>query len=424
MSFSDLSYDIILQVLNYCDDYDLQALCQTCKGLMDLLQDRVYREIVLREDPISGHRVQAIASGPRGKLVRSVRYSPSRPEFFNDDDYDGYDDFDDFAEPTVKLSPETQQILKTLHIFPNLNTFRFRLEDWVFQDWPNGSAHFWVDHLFPENEYKEPYRRLLNSSLLALRDSVGAFSKLEIYHLPPLSSRVASYSTFLTGTWRALLRSLKAVDMQLAEIQHVGTDGNMTRGQQGFLHDLDRIMLEHLPNVEHFRLAGRLDACIGGFNEEQTIPWSYIRMPRLKRFELEYAQVDCGVADFIKAHSASLEGLFLRNCYVPAQKDWRDLCQCIQTMDSPNLVEIGISPAVPVTFVSRDGGCLLWDELPENLRHPRFLAVDLHSLNGTLQETSGDGENGVSHSDIVSELEKIKVLVERNKTRKKSDAAR
>ena len=392
---------------------------------MDLLQSKVYSEILLREDSASGRMVQALVSGPRAKLVHCIRYSPRDPQPIYETRKISPDD-DDSEEngghdPSIKLSPETQNVLQSLHLFSNLDTFRFRLEgneeEWNLEEWPQQHDHFagYADEYNPMDEEDEPWRKLLNDSLAALSASAGAFDKLEIYHLPPIPPEMGSYSTFRTPAWSALLGNLTSLDIQLVETAENYATGNMTRVHGEFLSGLGETILGHLSAVEHLRVAGRRDACIAGCYYDDPLLWSSLRMPRLKVWEVEWARAEDEVAGFIRNHSSSLERVSLKHCFANSRYAWWSLFNTIHESNPTELIEFEVIPVGPEYFRDED-----------NSDSRRFPGVFVNESYGDLQlqsqsdeedeQDDEDEENKVDKSSVLAKLANVHDMANRNRS--------
>ncbi|MBE3049860.1 hypothetical protein IMZ48_46660 [Candidatus Bathyarchaeota archaeon] len=225
MAFTDLPNELLSEIGHYIEGEDLHSLCLSSRGLMELLQHKVYRNLYLSEDRKSGSEALAISSGPRKQFIRHICYAPSDPRPIEDEEHDD----------SIKLSDETSTMLKTLSSFPNLESFRMDLQEWDLGSYPQGALYYSIEG--PNTETREPWRTLLNDSFSALWSSSGAFSTLEIYHLPPIWDEYGqepAYSAFKTNEWTDLLGNIKTFDMQLAEIPGDG-GSNMTCAHQGFL---------------------------------------------------------------------------------------------------------------------------------------------------------------------------------------------
>lgn len=235
--------------------------------------------------------------------------------------------------------------MQTLYLFPTLELFRLDLQGWDLESYPYGAVYFSYES--PSADDDEPWRTLLNDSLLALCSSSGAFSTLEIYDLPPISGYPA-YSALLTDEWKALLGCIGTLIIQLAEIPGNGAS-NITCDHQAFLTRLEEYFLDHLPNVKHLRLAGRADACIGGSHEAEREPitWKSIRISKIRIFELEWSRIDEEAALFVEEHLESLEKVHLRDCFASSKLHWRQLFENIVTLGAPKLVRFKMLPARP-----------------------------------------------------------------------------
>lgn len=347
----DLPPEIIELIGGYCDRETLRLLCWASQYLMAAVRVKAYHEILLREDAASGRSAQAVSSGPRASLVRSICYSPRDPRNSRTFNNDGEICPNPEHDPSFVLSAETRHVLQSLHIFPRLEAFRFRLEpvhpgkhDWDLATWPGGAEFFGVVYdTLPLSESEEPWRRLLNESFHALTASKGAFTSLQICNPPPLEvpHNKGPFSSLRTEPWRALLRTLTTLDIQLAEAPNTGA-GSMTYLAQHFPRDLNEIFLLHLDVVEHLRVAGRADAMLGSHEERQVIQWDRISMPQLRVLELEWAAVDVWLGRFLREHWAGLERVYMRWCYAHALQRWHMVTQGLLEARPDNLVEFDV----------------------------------------------------------------------------------
>lgn len=185
MSLIDLPHDLWVEIDSYIDAADLPALCQTCRHLLDLLEPRAYSgTLTIKEDATSCRRVLALSRGPRARTLRRLNYVPTDPKPIRDTEHDGYKG-GATHDPSVKLSDETAEVLRSLAKFPNLETVNVILSDWV-NDWAGMSGCFSFDfNEYHRSEDEEPWRALLAGSFRALAQSRGAVPKLRIVGLPP-----------------------------------------------------------------------------------------------------------------------------------------------------------------------------------------------------------------------------------------------
>lgn len=405
---------------------------------MELLQEKAYRVLHLGENEKSGSAAQALTSGPRRQLVRHVHYAPGEPRPVEDEAHDD----------SIKLSGETRTVLQSLHLFPNLESFRLDLQGWELGDYPQGPLYYSFEGPNPEDE--EPWRALLNDSFLALCSSAGAFAALGVYHLPPISDFPA-YSALRTDGWRTLLGNIKELDIQLAEIPGGGAS-NMTCNHQLFVSLLEDNFLGDLLNVEHLRVAGREDACIGSYKHKyrEPIAWQSIQLPKIRVFELEWSRIDDEASLVVETSLETLERVYLRDCFATSKALWWRFFRNMANSDPFKLVEFEVLPARPYGENDSGDGSHPGDkdgdhsddidmrgpnndddrtgrecDARKSIRHRRFLSLDVNESYGDLHlidhgwdEEDGEGgsdDEHVSESRVLEQLSRVHALVDRNR---------
>ncbi|KAH7255365.1 uncharacterized protein BKA55DRAFT_563908 [Fusarium redolens] len=336
MALNRVAPEILLEISNYVDHEDLRKLCAVSHRLMSTFQRQIYSTIELNETSRSGSALLALASGPRRDIVREIRYKPHHPWPARDRRH----------KPEIKLSDETRAALQSLTSFPSLDKFQFDLSHWELSQWALSPQclNRWEFHRWHGKHDTEPWRVLIEGSLLALSKSAGSFSRLEIDSLPPTGRE--TYRACESETWKGLLKHLTSFEMTLAGVGYMGDGGSykygkMTTAHQGFITLFPEMFLENLHNVLVLRLTGKMNAVIGNEQLVEPIDWASlsINLPYLTTFELDYSQISHQLVGFLSNHTGTLEKISLRNCIAPAKQVWINIINLFLDRQPKQLVE-------------------------------------------------------------------------------------
>jgi hypothetical protein len=329
--------EIWLQISRLIDDQDAAALCQTSRELFSLFENRVYNgQVTLKEDAVSARRVLALANGPRAHTVKTLRYTPTDPKPVRETEHDGRHS-GITHDPSVKLSAEAAEVLRSLAKLPNLESVDVALDDWI-RDWPGAPLTLQYD--FDEYhgaEDVEPWRVLLAESFRAISVNPGAFHRLCITYLPP----VPGYSVFESEAWRDLVGSLKSFELVLIGTPFDGA-GCLTVYQEDFVKRIPDFFLNHATGLESLSLRGHEDGFIGHFDDWDPFSWDGVNMPHLKRLELWCAYVDEGIADFLERHLDTLQTVHLERCMAAWFPGWEYFLGRMMARDARKLTDFSI----------------------------------------------------------------------------------
>ncbi|KAF4332101.1 hypothetical protein FBEOM_14104 [Fusarium beomiforme] len=352
MALDQLAPEILLEISNYVDHEDLRSLCAVSHRLMSTFQHKIYSIVQLDETSRSGNALLSLASGPRQQVVSEIRYKPQHP----------WPAHDRRHRPEVKLSHEAQTALQFLALFTSLEKVQFDLSHWNLSAWNESPACFnrWQFHVRHGKADVEPWRILIESSLLALSESAGSFSRLEIDSLPPTAREV--YRACESETWKRLLQHLTSFEITLAGVGHMGNGGSwafgkMTAAHQAFITLFPDMFLDKLWNVRDLRLTGKVNAVIGNDKIMEPIDWASpsLHMPHLATFELEYSQISYQLIGFLSSHVDKLEKIALRNCIAPAKQVWASLINLYLSRQPKQLFEFTTTaPPVPLRSANTD----------------------------------------------------------------------
>lgn len=327
--------EVWLQVSQYVDDENAAPLCLSCRHLFTLLLSKLYNgTVTLTEDATSGSRVLALAQGPRAYTVRTLRYTPTDPKPLRETEYDGSKGKAEH-DPSVKLSDEAAEVMRSLGKFPNLELVDMALDDWV-ADWPGLSICFRFDfEEYHSAEGVEPWRVLLAESFRALAQSRGAFPKLRIQGLPP----APQYAVFKSELWHHFLSGLQSFEIVLLAMEDQG-NGSMTVDHEEFVKRIPEMFLNHATGLEHLRLLGDDDGYIGHYYGEDPMSWADVNMPRLKSFELKCSYANEQLGEFLARHLGTLENVKFQFCMAAVFSDWEYILN--KMVASEKLVEFTV----------------------------------------------------------------------------------
>ncbi|KAF4444397.1 hypothetical protein F53441_11145 [Fusarium austroafricanum] len=400
MSLNALAPEIILDISNYVEHSDLRRLCMVSRRLMSTLQEILYKVIELDETSLSADAFFAVVSGPRGRIVRHIRYKPRDP----------WPRQDIRHRPKVRLSNETCRALESLDLFPSLERFQFDLRDWNLSDWKDAPFSFsrWGFHKHHGPWHFEPWRVLIEGSLEALTKSAGSFSQLELNDLPPTRREMYHTCEYLSDAWGSLLRGLESFEISLAGVEDRG-NGTITTAHQAFISLFPDMFLKYLNSVKFLRLTGTRDAIIGSEGFVEPIDWASLSLP-LTSFELEYSHTSDDLIKFLFNHADKLEKICLRNCIAPKKQTWSNLIQVFLDKQPTQLVEFTIV-SYPVRL--RHGNPDYWqravmgsyDMLGEATtdKMRRFVvgvASDRHRCIKPVEDSVEDGDPELDESDV------------------------
>lgn len=337
MSLPSFPAEIWLQISQLIDDQDAAVLCQTSRAFLSLVEHRVYNgRVTLKEDAVSARRVLALANGPRAHTVKTLRYAPTDPKPVREIELDGRHS-GVTHDPSVRLSAEAAEALRSLAKFPGLESVDVALDDWI-RDWPGAPLTLECD--FDEYhgaEDVEPWRVLLAESFRAISTSPGAFHRLSITYLPP----VAGYSVFESEAWHDLIGSLKSFELVLIGTPFDGA-GCLTVFQEEFVKLIPDFFLNHATGLESLSVQGHEDGYIGHFDDRDPFSWTNVNMPHLKRFELSCTYVNEGLGDFLDRHADTLETVHLQKCMAAWFPSWTDFLGQVMARDTGKLIEFVI----------------------------------------------------------------------------------
>ncbi|KAF4959257.1 hypothetical protein FSARC_10773 [Fusarium sarcochroum] len=424
MSLDQLTTEILLNIGFYVDHEDLRELCLTSRRLMLIFEEKAYEVAEFDETSESANGLFALASGPRGNIVRKIRYKPHSPWPAEDEDEDEVKEHN----PDIKLSDETRRALQSLDLFPSVEKFQFDLTDWNLDGWLDASLNYDSDGDHGSCN-TEPWKVLVEQSLQSLIKSAGTFSQLELNGLPPDVHE--SYLFWQSDDWRSL-GSLKSFEISLGGVEDSG-NGSMTGFHQDFVALIPDMFLKHLTHVQLLRVAGTEDAVIGTNENTEPIDWTSLQLPCLTSFEMDYSQISDGHIEFFSNHAAKLERISLRNCIATLKEVWSNLFRLFLDKKPAQLVDFTVV-AYPVRMrmgqpnywsMGNIAGFDMSDELKkEKMR--RFVVGEACDRYGTIDpvedRAESDDDAQLDESDVVEWWTELEGLLERN--RKQAGLAR
>ncbi|KAL4723618.1 hypothetical protein ACLX1H_009258 [Fusarium chlamydosporum] len=430
MSFDQFPTEILLDIGDHVTNTSLRELCLASRRLMSIFQEKAYYAAELDDTLQSANRLLALASGPRGKFVRRVQYSPRDPwrksarENIRLKQGNPGPVRYPLLNPYVQLTSETRQALQSLSLFPSLEKFQFDLGGWNLNEWRDAPCCFTLFGFIRNNDsyHEEPWRIVVENSLQAVaKNTTGTFSQLEINGLPPTGSEY--YYACASENWRSLLSSLKTFEISLAEVN--GRFGTMTNAHNGFLYYFPYAFFQHLTNVQDLRIAGTEDAIIGSAHTLEPIDWTSFHMPHLRSFKIEYSHIMDGIIGFFSNHAATLERVCLKNCFGTRKQDWLSLIQTVLDKQPTKLIEFEIA-AYPVRLRSGQsdyfskGDICGYDMSEETKREKmrRFVVGQANDTCGHFEPVEGnaiDGDPELDETDVVERWKELEELMARNR---------
>jgi hypothetical protein len=349
VELTGLPREVLLEIISLLNASDTQCLSLTGTFFFNMLFRSVYSTITLREDAISGNSILAIASGPRASFVSTIIYSP--------------------RAFTSGISRQTVTVLRELHRLPSLRQFCFAT-DWGADEWQASlrDSESWV--------------RIQLQSMQALSQSRGAFSALQMRHIPP-AAHAGLYDVFRMWWWQSLLRSLRSFEVTLLGLSslHDPLQALWSRERKSvclstrpehinLVREFPQLFLNQLIEAEHLRLDARHDGLYGGH-----INWSHVAMmPRLTSLRLEYSIINSGLIDFIVRHLGTLQKIYMRRCYSDpwasnwTSDGWTCLFRSLLQADPKHLLDFTIVH-LPVQRRSLGSTSEEWDIEQEELEH-------------------------------------------------------
>ncbi|KAI1009452.1 hypothetical protein LB504_003192 [Fusarium proliferatum] len=411
MALNRVAPEILLEISNHVDHGDLRKLCAVSHRLMSTFEHQTYSTIELNETSKSGSALLALASGPRRDIVREIRYKPHHPWPARDRRH----------KPEIKLSDETRTALQSLSSFPSLDKFQFDLSHWELSEWALSPQclNRWEFHLWHGKHDTEPWRVLIEESLLALSKSAGSFSRLEIDSLPPTGRE--TYRACKSETWKDLLRHLTSFEMTLAGVGHMGNGGSymygkMTSAHQAFITLFPEMFLENLHNVQVLRLAGKANAVMGNEQLMEPINWAspFINLPCLTTLELDYSQISSQFVAFLSKHAGILEKISLRNCIAPAKQIWINVINLFLERQPKQLLEF-TTTVLPVH--KRIGDPFADHSDGSDVKMRRFVVgLAKHDIAPVEEwDAVGDNDPELDESDVCKLWGQLEEMLERNR---------
>ncbi|EXL56236.1 hypothetical protein FOCG_03916 [Fusarium oxysporum f. sp. radicis-lycopersici 26381] len=411
MALNRVAPEILLEIFNHVDHEDLRKLCAVSHRLMSAFEHQTYSIIELNETSQSGSALLALASGPRRDIVREIRYNPHHPWPARDRRH----------KPEIKLSDETRTALQSLTFFPSLDKFKFDLSHWELSEWALSPQclNRWEFHLWHGKHDTEPWRVLIEGSLLALSKSARSFSRLEIDSLPPTGRE--AYRACESETWKDLLKHLASFEMTLAGVGYMGHGGSymygkMTSAHQAFITLFPEMFLENLHNVQVLRLTGKMNAVMGNEQLVEPINWASpsINLPCLTTLELDYSQISSQLFAFLSKHAGTLEKISLRNCIAPAKQIWTNIINLFLDRQPKQLLEF-TTTARPVHKRIRDPFADTSDGLDVKMR--RFVVGLANHDIVPVEEWAAVSDNDpeLDESDVCKLWDQLEEMLERNR---------
>ncbi|KAF4947927.1 hypothetical protein FGADI_10087 [Fusarium gaditjirri] len=411
MALNRVAPEILLEISSHVDHRDLRKLCAVSHRLMSTFKHQIYSVVELNESSQSGRALLALASGPRRDIVREIQYSPHHPWPARDRRH----------RPEIRLSDETITALQSLAGFPSLEKFKFDLSHWEISEWARSPQCFnrWEFHVWYGKHDTEPWRVLIEGSLLALSKSAGSFSQLEIDSLPPTGRE--TYRACESETWKDLLRHLTLFELTLAGVGHMGRGGSyvhgkMTSAHQAFMTLFPEMFLENLHNVQVLRLTGKMNAVMGNEQLVEPINWASdsINLPHLTTLELEYSQISSQLVAFLSNHAGTLEKISLRNCIAPAKQIWINIINLFLDRQPKQLLEF-TTTARPVHKRIGDPFADISDGLDVKMR--RFVVGLANDDIVTVEEWAAvsDDDPELDESDVCKLWYQLEEMLERNR---------
>ncbi|KAI7769872.1 hypothetical protein LZL87_003362 [Fusarium oxysporum] len=411
MPLNRVAPEILLEISNHVDHEDLRKLCAVSHRLMSTFEHQIYSTIELNETSQSGSALLALASGPRRDIVREIRYRPHHPWPARDRRH----------KPEIKLSDETGTALQSLTLFPSLDKFHFDLSHWELSQWALSPQclNRWEFHLRHGKHDTEPWRVLIEASLLALSKSAGSFSRLEIDSLPPTGRE--TYRACESRTWKDLLRHLTSLEITLAGVGYMGHGGSymygkMTSAHQAFMTLFPEMFLENLHDVQVLRLTGKMNAVIGNEKLVEPINWasSSINLPHLTTLELEYSQISSQIVAFLSNHAGTLEKISLRNCIAPAKQIWTNIIKTFLNRQPKQLLKFTTTTR-PVH--KRIGDPFADHSDRSDVKMRRFVVGLANHDIVPVEEWAAVGDNDpeLDESDVCKLWDQLEEMLERNR---------
>lgn len=428
MSFNQVPTEILLEIGDHVSQDTLRNLCLSSRHLMTIFQEKAYHSTNLDDTISSANQFFALASGPRGKFVRRITYSPRDPWRKSAKDNirlkEGEAVRYPLLNPYVQLSSETRQALQSLNLFPCLQKFQFDLGGWNLNEWRDAPCCFTLFGFIRNNDsyHEEPWRIVVENSLQAVaKNGIETFEQLEINGLPPTGSEY--YYACASENWKTLLGSLKKFEISLAEVN--GRFGTMTNAHNGFLYYFPYAFFQHLTSVRDLRIAGTEDAIIGSSDTLEPIDWASFQLPNLGSFEIEYSHIMDGLCGFFNNHAHTLEKICLKNCFGTRKQDWMNLIQVFLDKKPTQLVHFEIV-AYPVRlrhgkadYFSKGQICghdMIGEVKDENMR--RFVVGQANDTCGHFEPVEGhvmDGDLELDERDVIEKWRELEELMERNR---------
>jgi hypothetical protein len=298
-----------------------------------------YSHLTLGEDAVSGRRLLATMEDIRAELITTITYSPE----------------------CLAVSSETRQVLRKLHVFPNLVAVNI-----VF-DWP------WDVWSHPDME--GIIHSIVQTSVEAISASRGSFHQLRLQMYPPPSTW--DCDIFKTGPWKELLRGLtsfaidimgttfpvnpESQDLWVPELPREGTVA-MTRDHRQFLAQFHSTFLNEMRKLEVLRISG----CESSIVLPYCIKWNEVQpLSRLNSFTIENALLcEPLVEHLIECTTRWLRDIRFQRC-IGKTDLWIRLCKELYA-DCRKPGSLSILP-LPIHKALSNGTREEWDQAQEKL---------------------------------------------------------
>lgn len=286
----------------------------TSSFFRNLLAPYIFKSVELRNEDDCGASLNALAGSQHAHLIKEINYYGSAPTYAGEATEDlGFSD-------TVGILPETvATALSNLRCFPCLELLSIEFS-YNFDDMSEGldlcRQEEWEEEIRIVEE-AEAWRALMAKTYKALAKNKNVYTKgLDlrdlIYKRP---------STFTGQSFHDFLSHIETFSLSIrGEDNGAGWCVNKAEEYVAFASKLDVFFYDHLSHVKSVTIKAPEEGPLGqpGDHTYSQIPLGLKKdqMPFLKHLHLEYIIICPQMTDLLIGHTATLENLSLRECFV------------------------------------------------------------------------------------------------------------
>lgn len=342
-----------------CKNDDCEALTHwSCASTFfrNLIAPYIFKVVHLYNEDRSGTWLSALASGQSASLVKDLRFYCEAPEFTCERGQSGT--FSYLAYPRGILPQSVQAVLSHLHLFPSLESLRIEFSE-------DSLALGYCCEEAPAEQYREAktaWREMVAKTCQTMLKN----KKIQVKSLDLHGLGYLTVSAIINQSLNQFLTHIGTFSLSLTgEKEYAGWEIDTSAKVFALASKLDKLFFDHLSHLTSITIKV-VKECLfwgAGTTWAKSVPLALKKdqMPHLKHVHLEYMAVCPKLIDFLIGHTATLEHLSLRDCFVEVNVHslpepeieiyWEDFFNMLCDANFRNLRQIEILPLnLPLTI--------------------------------------------------------------------------